>query len=87
MTTGEGQGRVPAMDSSLIIIIVSTLLSLLCCGGTMFLFVLILGFVLLRRRGKKDVTARDAMNAGVESVSQVFVRGQGGLQPADDDDD
>lgn len=87
MTGLMGQGRVPPMDSSLIIIIVSALLSLLCCGGTLFLFVLILGFVLLRRRGKKEVTAREAMNAGVESVSQVFVRGQGGLEPADDDDD
>jgi len=88
VTRGEGRGRVRAMDSSLIIVIVSALLSLLCCGGTLFLFVLILGFVLLRRRGKKNVSARDAMNAGVESVSQVFVRGEGGgLEPADDDDD
>ncbi len=74
------------MDSSLIIVIISALLSLLCCGGTLFLFVLILGFVLLRRRGQKDVTARDAMSAGVESVSQVFVRGKSGLEAADDDD-
>jgi hypothetical protein len=73
------------MDSSLIILIISALLSLLCCGGTLFLFVLILGFVLLRRRGQTDVSARDAMNAGVESVSQVFVRGQSGLEAADDD--
>lgn len=76
---------VPPMDTSLIIGLVSALLSLLCCGGTLFLFVLILGFVLLRRRGQQDVSARDAMNAGVESVSQVFVRGKGGLEAADDD--
>ena len=75
------------MDSSILFALFSLFLSALCCGGFVLIFVLILGFVLLRRRGQKKVTARAAMSAGVESVSQVFVRGKGGLQPADEDDD
>lgn len=76
------------MDPTGIIIIVSALLSVLCGGATcIFIALMILGFVLLRRRGKKKVTAQEAVKAGVESVSQVFVRGQGGLSPMDDDDD
>jgi len=63
------------------------LASLLCSGGfCLFVFLMIVGVVVLRRRGKK-VTAKGAMQQGVESVSQVFVRGQGGLEDFDDDDD
>ena len=74
------------MDSSVIFFLVMLFSSLICCGGSFFLILLVLGFIVLRRRGKKNVSAREAVNAGVESVSQVFVRGKGGLQPADDDD-
>ena len=76
------------MDStSLVALVVSLVLSLLCCGVGVFLFVLVLGFWLLRRRGKKNVTMREAVKTGAVSVSQVFVRGQGGLQDYDDSDD
>lgn len=76
------------MDSTtLIALAVSLVLSLLCCGLGVFLFVVVLGFWLLRRRGKKKITVKEAMNAGAVSVSQVFVRGQGGLQDYDDSDD
>jgi hypothetical protein len=70
-----------------IIILVSLFMSLLCCGGMTLVFLAMVGFIILRRRGSKNVTAKAAVNAGVESVSQVFVRGKGGLQAADDDDD
>ena len=76
------------MDTTLIIGIVIALLTLVCGGGGLFIFVCgIVGFIVLRRRGKKKVSAQEAVSAGVESVSQVFVRGSGGLQALDDDDD
>ncbi len=75
------------MDTgTLIAITVSLLLSLFCCGIGVFLFVLLLGFLMLRRRGKKKISMKDAVSAGAERVSQVFVRGKGGLEAADDDD-
>ena len=75
------------MSSSLICSILSLLVSVLCSGGfCLFVFFLIVGVVVLRRRGKK-VTAKTAMQQGVESVSQVFVRGKVGLEDLDDDDD
>ena len=60
------------------------------CGGLgFFVFVLgIVGYLVLRKRGGEEkVTAAEAVSAGVESVSQVFIRGQGGLQALDDDED
>ena len=55
-------------------------------GRWVLVMLAIIGFVVLRRRGSKDVSAKAAVNAGVESVSQVFVRGKGGgLEPADDE--
>lgn len=48
---------------------------------------MVIGFVILRRRGKGDVTAKEAAKVGMQSVSQVFVRGSGGLDPLDDDDE
>ncbi len=75
------------MSSYLICSILSLLVSVLCSGGfCMFMFFLIVGIVVLRRRGKK-VTAKGAVQQGVESVSQVFVRGKAGLEDFDDDDD
>jgi hypothetical protein len=75
------------MDSTVIFLVITLITSLICCVGSFFLILLVVGFIVLRRRGKKNVSAREAVNAGVESVSQVFVRGKGGLTPADDDDD
>jgi len=75
------------MDLSIICGILSALISLLCSGGfCLFIFFMIVGVIVLRRRGKK-VTAKGAVQQGVESVSQVFVRGQAGLEDYDDDDD
>lgn len=73
--------------SSTVWIIVSLGLSSLCCLSFVFFFLLIIGIVMLRRRGKKKITVKEAVSAGAESVSQVFVRGKGGLQGMDDDDD
>lgn len=76
------------MDTTLIAIIVSALFTVVCGGGgCVFVGLMILGFVMLRRRGKKNVTAKQAVKAGVESVSQVFVRGEGGLAAYDDEDE
>ena len=77
------------MDTTtLIALAVSALFAVVCGGGGFLVFVLgIVGFIVLRRRGKKTVSAQEAVSAGVESVSQVFVRGQGGLQALDDDED
>ena len=74
--------------TTLIALVVSALFALLCGGGGFLIFLFgIVGFIVLRRRGKKAVTAKEAVSAGVESVSQVFVRGSGGLQALDDDED
>jgi hypothetical protein len=76
------------MDTGTLIgLVVSLVLSLLCCGVGVLLFLLVLGFWLLRRRGKKKITLQQAVKQGAVSVSQVFVRGQGGLSAMDDDDD
>jgi uncharacterized protein (TIGR03382 family) len=75
------------MDSTVIMLVVSVLLTFTCCGVGAFLFLAVLGFWLLRRRGKKQISAKEAVSAGVESVSQVFVRGKGGQLEGDDDDD
>ena len=79
--------------SSTIISILCSLLSLLVCLGVAFLFFcFVLGIILLRRRGKKNVTAREAVSTGVESVSMVFRRNEDGELAAvtgegEDDDD
>ncbi len=76
------------MDTFTIIAIVVSLLTALICGGGGFLFFLflIVGIILLRRRGKK-VTVKAAVSAGAESVSQVFMKTEKGLQAVDEDDD
>ncbi len=62
--------------------------TVLCGGGGVLLLILgVVGFVMLRKRGKTKVSAKEAVTAGVESVSQVFVRTGGGLEAFDDDDD
>ena len=76
------------MDTtSIIVILVSLLMSLVCFGVCVFMLLLVIGIVILRRRGKKDVSMREAVSTGAETVSQVFVRGQGGLEAYDDEDD
>ncbi len=71
------------MDPTLIASIVCSLLSLLLCAGFAFLvFAFVLGLILLRRRGKKNVTAAEAVSAGVESVSMVFRRNAAGQMEA-----
>ena len=69
--------------------IVCTLISLVLCGGTaFFFFCLVLGIVLLRRRGKK-ITARKAVTTGVQTVSSVFRRNEAGdlVEVGADEDD
>lgn len=73
--------------TTIIGLLVSLLTMVLCCGLALFVFLLAVGLVILRRRGKKDVTMKEAVSAGAETVSQVFVRGQGGLEALGDDDD
>ena len=75
------------MDST-VIYIVAGLSSLLCCAGVFLIFCLILGFFLLRKKGKKDATAREAISAGVVQVSQAFSRSKMREQAlAEDEDD
>ncbi len=77
------------MELSFIIGIALALTFTVLCGGGGLLFIIlgIVGFVMLRKRGKTKVSAKEAVTAGVESVSQVFVRTGGGLEAFDDDDD
>ncbi|MEZ4323013.1 MAG: hypothetical protein R3F61_36440 [Myxococcota bacterium] len=76
------------MDTGTIIgLLVSLLTTLLCCGIGIFMLLFVLGIIILRRRGKKKVSVKEAVSAGAETVSQVFVRGQGGLEALGDDDD
>jgi UPF0716 family protein affecting phage T7 exclusion len=77
------------VDISIIIsLVVSVLCSLMCFGAGVLVLLAILGFMMLRRRGKQNVTAKEAVAAGAERVSQVFRRSPGGgLEAVDDDDD
>lgn len=59
---------------SSVTLIISVLSSLCCCGGFFLLLFLVLGMVLLRKRGKKDISPKEAVVAGAEQVSQMFVR-------------
>jgi len=72
--------------SSIVAILVGLLTTLLCCGFGIFCLLLIVGVIILRRRGKK-VSVKSAVSTGAETVSQVFVRGSGGLEALGDDDD
>jgi hypothetical protein len=77
------------VSTTVIVIILLSTVALFCGGaGFVLLLLFVIGLVLLRRRGKQNVSAKEAVSAGAESVSQMFRRGQGGaLQPADEDDD
>jgi uncharacterized membrane protein len=73
---------------SIIAIVVSLLVTATCLGAGFFLLLFfVVGLVMLRRRGKKNVTAKEAVQVGAERVSQVFMRTSGGLQAVDDDAD
>jgi len=75
------------VDTGTIIgLLVSLLMSLLCCGVGILMALFVLGIIILRRRGKKKVSVKEAVSMGAETVSQVFVRGQGGLEDLGDDD-
>ncbi len=75
--------------TTILIVTVLSLLVLMCGGGGMVLLLLfVVGLVLLRRRGKQNVTAKEAVKAGAESVSQMFMRTKdGGLAAVEDGDD
>lgn len=74
--------------TTIIAIVVSLTLTVVCVGGAAVLLLLfVVGLVLLRRRGKQNVTAKEAVAAGAERVSQVFLRTKGGLQAVDDEGD
>ena len=77
------------MDLSIIIsLLVSVVCSLLCFGAGILLLLFVIGLVLLRKRGKQNVTAQEAVAAGAERVSQVFRRKPGGgLEAVDDEED
>ena len=50
-------------------------LSCFCCfGGFLLIICLVVGMTFLRKKGKKDIGAREAVVAGAEQVSQMFVR-------------
>ncbi len=72
--------------SSLISLLCSLLCSLGCCLFWVVVVLGIIGLLALRKRGKQNVTVKEAVSAGAASVSQVFVRGQHGLEEVDDDD-
>lgn len=76
------------MDTTAIITLLFGLLTtLVCCGVGILIVLFALGLLILRRRGKKQVSMKEAVTTGAETVSQVFVRGQGGLEALGDDDD
>lgn len=60
--------------SSSVFYIASALSSLCCCFGFMLLFFGIIGFMMLRKRGKKSVSVTEAIQEGAE-MSRAFVRG------------
>lgn len=70
-----------------ITLMISFLCMAFCCAFWIFLLLAIVGFFLLRRRGAKKVTVKEAVSAGAASVSQVFVRGKAGLEDLDDEDE
>lgn len=76
------------MDTTTIITLLFGLLTtLVCCGIGILIVLFALGLLILRRRGKQQVSMKEAVTTGAETVSQVFVRGQGGLEALGDDDD
>lgn len=54
-------------------IILSLLSSLCCCLGFVFIIIVIVGMLAMRKRGKKG-TAKEIMSVGVEEVSRAFVK-------------
>lgn len=54
--------------------IVSLVSCLLCCTGAALLICLFVGMTFLRKKGKKNVTPKEAVKAGAEQVSQMFIK-------------
>lgn len=48
--------------------------SLLCCGSCFLFVVLLIGWMVLRKRGRK-ASPRQAVVVGVQEMSRAFVRG------------
>lgn len=53
--------------------IIALLSSCLCCGGFVFFVILIVGYLAMRKTGKKG-NAKEIMAVGVEEVSRAFVK-------------
>ena len=54
--------------------LIAGLSSLCCCMGFFLVLFLVVGMMFLRKRGKKDISAQEAVKVGAEQVSQMFVR-------------
>ena len=61
---------------SMTAIVASAISSLCCCLAFVLFILLIIGVLTMRKKGKKKVTAREAIATGADQVSRVFVRGQ-----------
>jgi hypothetical protein len=55
--------------------IIGALCSLSCCFLFVLLMLAIIGGMFLRKKGKQKVTAREAIQAGMEQ-SRAFIRGE-----------
>lgn len=53
--------------------IVSAFFGFCCCCGVPFIL-FIVGFMVLRKKGKTEISAKEAVVAGVDQVSRAFVR-------------
>lgn len=53
--------------------LIALLSSCLCCAGFVFFVILIVGYLAMRKSGKKG-SAKDIMAVGVEEVSRAFVK-------------
>lgn len=62
------------MDSSYVPLILAVVGSLLCCGSCFLFVVLLIGWMVLRKRGRK-ASPRQAVVVGVQEMSRAFVRG------------
>jgi hypothetical protein len=54
--------------------LIAGLSSLCCCLGFFLILFLIVGLLFLRKKGKQDISAQEAVKVGAEQVSQMFVR-------------
>lgn len=75
------------MDASVVFWIIGVLLSLLCCALGVFLFFLVVGLMVFKRRGKKKIKVKQAVQVGAATVTNMFVRSKHGALVEDYDDD